>query len=91
MIMLLPVHIGIALTGIVVAALLYVAPSSVKFKLTYVLTGLTIGSGTWLIIDHPSHMVQSCLMGLAFLGFTFTCVALARNKMAAARQESTKR
>jgi predicted tellurium resistance membrane protein TerC len=75
-------HIIIALAGIVFAAHMCISPSDNKIKVTYGLTGLTVATGTWLVIAHPAHLMQSCLMGLAFLGFTFACIAIGRRKLA---------
>jgi hypothetical protein len=75
-------HIVIALTSIVFTAYLYFSPSRTKLRASYALVALTIGSGTWLIIANPAHMVQACLTGLVYLGAVFFGISMARDKLA---------
>lgn len=81
--MMLIAHITMALFSLAYTAYIYFAPSNAKLRATYALTALTIGTGTWLVVANPAHMVQSCIMGLAYLGVMFFGIALARNKLAA--------
>jgi hypothetical protein len=57
-------------------------PSKAKLNATYVSVALTIISGTLLVMGKPSHMVQSCLMGLAYLSGMFFCIISAHKKLA---------
>jgi hypothetical protein len=75
-------HIIIALTGIVVTTILLFSPSKKKFNLTYLLLAGTIGTGTVLIIMSPSHMLQSCVMGIAYTAFVVTGVVIAKKRLA---------
>lgn len=76
-------HIAIALLSLAYTAYVYFAPTNAKLQTTYVLTALTIGTGTWLVVANPAHMLQSCMMGLVYLGTMFFGIALSRNKLAA--------
>jgi hypothetical protein len=67
MLMLLICHIIIALSGLAVAAAGLFVPSNRTLKATHILTGLTIASGTVLVIVSPGHLLQSCLTGLGYL------------------------
>jgi hypothetical protein len=80
--MILPLHIAVALTSVIFTAFLYFSPTKSKFRVSYALVGLTVASGTWLIVANPAHMVQSCITGLVYLGVVFFGIALARNKLA---------
>lgn len=84
--MMLISHIAIALLSIVFTAYVYFAPSKSKLRTSYILAALTVASGTWLVVSNPAHMVQACTSGLAYLAITFVGIALARNKLAAARK-----
>lgn len=88
--MILIAHIIIALAGVAYATYLYFSPTPSKFRVSYALTAATIGSGTWLVIADPAHMVHSCIMGLAYLGIVLTGIILARNKLAAEQQKANK-
>ncbi len=80
--MILPLHIVIAVTSIIFTAYVYFSPTKAKLNGSYVLVGLTIASGTWLVVANPAHMVQSCISGLVYLGVVFFGIALARGKLA---------
>jgi hypothetical protein len=80
--MILPFHVAIALISIVYTAFLYFSPTQAKFRVSYALVGLTVGSGTWLILSNPAHMVQACISGLVYLSIIFLGIALARSKLA---------
>ena len=77
-------HIIIAISSLILTALTYIAPSRPKLRASYILTALTVVTGTYLIVLKPSHLVSSCLMGLAYLAITFYGIALAKNKLAKA-------
>lgn len=80
--MLLPIHITIALLSLIYTAFVYFSPSRAKIRGSYVLALLTVASGTWLIIDHPAHMMQACVTGLAYLGAMLFGIVMARQKLA---------
>ncbi len=76
------VHVLIALLSVGCATYAFLSPSKMKLRVNYLLVAMTLASGTYLLMLKPSHMVQSCMMGLVYIGFvTFTIVA-ARRKLA---------
>jgi hypothetical protein len=85
--MVLLLHIAIALLSIIYTAYVYFAPSRAKLRGSYALVALTVASGTWLIIANPTHMVQSCITGLLYLGVIFYGIHLSSNKLALQQQE----
>ena len=82
--MLLLAHIIIALVSIIFVTLLFFSPSDFKFKANYLLIGATLASGTYLVVDRGSHLLESCVMGLAYIGVVLSAIIAARRKFAAA-------
>lgn len=84
--MILLTHILIALASLVFAAIAFIRPTRSRLHLSYLLTGLTIATGTYLVISAPAHMIQSCLTGLVYLGVITTAIVSAQHKLAATEQ-----
>lgn len=82
--MLLLVHITIAFVSILFATLLFFSPSDFKFKANYLLIGATLASGTYLVADRGSHLLESCAMGLAYIGVVLFASIAAKRKFARA-------
>ncbi len=80
--MFLILHITIALSSLVQTGFLLLAPSQRKLTSTYVFLGATIVSGSYLIITKPAHMMQTCVEGLLFIGFTIGGIIIAQRKLA---------
>lgn len=68
----------------------YVAfhPSKGKLNFSYLLIAMTFLSGTYLVFIKPAHMVQSCMMGLAYLGAVSIGIAFAQRKLAKISQKN---
>lgn len=79
-------HIAIALTSVAFTTILLFAPSKLKLHISYALMGLTLASGTLLLIENPAHMVQACTSGLLYTGLTTFGILTARNRLAAQKQ-----
>lgn len=79
--MILLLHIFIALTNIIQTVILLVSPTQKKMTLTYILLAGTIGSGSYLIITKPAHMVQTCIEGLLFIGFVVGGIVIAQKRL----------
>ncbi len=79
--MMLPIHITIALSSVIFTAFMYFAPTQRKLRISYLLVGGTIASGTWLIVSNPSHMVEACMTGLTYLGIMFFGIILTWRKL----------
>jgi hypothetical protein len=50
--------------------------------MNYLLVAMTLVSGTYLLMLKPSHMVQSCMMGLVYIGFVTFAIVAAKKKLA---------
>lgn len=80
--MILPFHIAIALFSIIFAVYMYFYPSKNKVHFTYLLIALTLGSGTYLLWTLKTHVLQGCIMGLAFTVGVLAAVMLTNRKLA---------
>ena len=76
------VHVLIALTSVIYAGFTFFQPSGKKLNVSYILVAATIATGTYLVIMKPSHMVSSCITGLAYLAVVFALIISARHKLA---------
>lgn len=80
--MVLMTHIVIALTSVVYATYLFFKPSVNKLRISYFLVALTFASGSYLIWNNPSHIVQACVTGIIYLGIVLGTIVAARHKLA---------
>lgn len=87
--MALPFHIFVALSSLVYATYLYFSPSLSKLRVSYTLVGLTLISGTYLVMSKPAHLLQACLTGLVYLGVVSVAIALARHKLSVLTSKET--
>ena len=78
--MILATHILIAISGILIATISYFRPSKALFNTSVALVAGTVATGTYLTIQNPSHLVQSCLTGLVYVAIVMGITALARQK-----------
>jgi hypothetical protein len=79
--MILLLHIGIAVLSLAFAAYVFIAPSKTKLKISYSLVGMTLGTGTYLVIMAPAHMAQACMAGLFYTGIVLVASNLAQRKL----------
>lgn len=82
--MILPIHIFIALSSVVFNTYLWFRPSKAKLKGSYILIGLTLASGTYLVISTGSNILSSCETGLVYICVVSVMAAAARHKLAQA-------
>lgn len=80
--MVLLIHILVALASLVYSAYVFFYPSKTKLQVSYGFVGLTILSGTILLISKPGHIIPACLMGLLYLGVSSLGIISARTKLA---------
>jgi hypothetical protein len=80
--MILLAHIVIALSSIAYSTYLFFSPSKKKLYASYGLVGLTLVSGTYLVISTGAHVLQSCLTGLVYIGVVSTVIVGARYRLA---------
>lgn len=65
--MIILIHVIIALTSIVIASFSFFQPTIKRLIVSYGSILGTIGTGSYLLLAYPSHILQSCLIGLAYL------------------------
>lgn len=78
--MFLLTHITIALFSVIYTAYTFLKPSATKLAGSYSLVGLTIGSGTYLVISMRANMVRACVTGLVYLAINIYYLAGAQRK-----------
>jgi hypothetical protein len=78
--MALIIHIIIALSSIAFTSLLFFAPSAVKFRVNYLLIGLTLATGTYLVVSTNAPMLKACMSGLVYIGIVTLGTIAARYK-----------
>lgn len=83
--MLLVFHIVVALTSLAWATYLFFRPSYNKLHASYALTGLTLASGTALVITTHANLVSSCLTGIIYLAVITPVTIFARQKLSPAK------
>lgn len=76
-------HVIIALISVIYTAYIYFSPTHTKLRVSYALAGLTLASGTYLVVQHQAYLLHACVSGLIYLGAVFFGIALARRKLAA--------
>lgn len=86
--MILLAHIAVALISVIFATLLYFSPTDFKFKANYALLTATLMSGTYLVVDRGTHIMESCLMGLAYIGAVAFALISAKKKFVKQDQSS---
>ena len=80
--MLILLHVTVALLSMIYTSLLLVVPRQAGFKVAYGLVGLTLASGTYLVISLRTHILETCISGLAYLAAVTTGLALAKYRLA---------
>lgn len=81
MVMILIIHILIALSSIAYASYMFFAPSRSKFVVSYSLVGMTLVSGSFLVLLQPAHMAQACVSGLAYTAFVLVAIVAAKRRL----------
>jgi len=88
--MLIITHIVIALSSIVYSAMLYLKPLKFKFYIAYLLVGLTLVTGTVLVIQTHSSLTHSCFAGLIYLAVVLAGIVPAHYKLSSAKSKIKK-
>lgn len=73
-------HVLIALASIVSAGFAYAQPTQKSLVTSYSFIALTLGSGFYLVVTAPAHMIEACMMGVAYLAVVATMTVMARAK-----------
>jgi hypothetical protein len=82
--MLILIHVLIAIGSLGYAFYSAVVPSQSRLYRSYGLAGLTLASGTYLVITRPGHLAQTCSTGVVYLVIMLTAADFARRRLAAA-------
>lgn len=79
--MIILLHVSIALLSMAVATATFFKPSVKKLAGSYGLIIATVATGTFLLIATPSHILESCLMGLFYITVTSIATVAAHSKL----------
>ncbi len=80
--MILVVHIIIAVSSAVFTLYTYLLPSQALLRVSSYLIGLTLVTGTVLVVNLKANLVRSCMTGLIFIGFSLAGIFASRYKLA---------
>jgi hypothetical protein len=80
--MLLISHIIIACSSLFFSALALIRPSKIKLRVSYILIGLTLATGTDLVLTTHGNLTQACTTGLVYLGVVMALIIAARYRLA---------
>lgn len=78
--MVLLIHIAVAIFSILVAFYTLFNPTRNRLQVSYALTGLTLASGSYLVIAGQSNLLHACISGLAYLTVAYTAIIAAQKK-----------
>lgn len=79
------IHILIALAGLAMSLVTAMLPSPTRLRLTAGLVGLTLLSGTYLVISQHAGLTAACLSGVAYLAVCLSGLIIGRLRLAAAQ------
>jgi len=82
--MILIIHVLSALVSLAYTTYLFFRPSQRAFYVNYVLIATTLLSGTYLIWQTHTALLQACTTGLLYVGMVFGGTLVARRKFARA-------
>ncbi|HEY8992311.1 MAG TPA: hypothetical protein VIM37_00490 [Candidatus Microsaccharimonas sp.] len=90
--MIILIHVIIAFTSIIVASFSFFKPTMRKLFVNYGFILATVGTGAYLLVSFPSHILQSCLTGITYLTIVSAAtiashVRLHNRQLAAVKQE----
>jgi hypothetical protein len=87
--MFLVLHVVIALLSIAYTLYLLFSPSNKGVRLASWLVGLTLASGTMMVISLRTGLIRACFTGLIYLGLNTLGIGIARRKLEASEIQST--
>ncbi len=74
-------HVIIAIISVGYTTFSAFVPSKNKLNIVYVLTALTLGTGTLLIFTEHTNMTRLCLMAVLYIGFVVANVYIIRKRV----------
>lgn len=82
-------HVVIALLSIGVAGLNFFRPTRRDVRnINYGLMAVTLGSGMYLVVAQPAHMIEACTSGVTYLAIVTVVTLLAKARLARLEHES---
>lgn len=81
----LSLHIIIASASVLFTGYAFISPSKRKINSSYALAGLTVLTGTVLVLLKPADLAQVCKEGLLYLAVVFVGIYAASRKLARAK------
>lgn len=85
----LVIHIAIALISVAFSTYLYFSPTRNKLRASWSLVGLTVATGTYLIIFSHAAMLRTCMTGLLYVGVMTAIILAARQKLLAFERQKS--
>ena len=80
--MILLAHIAIAVSSLLFAGFVSFAPSVGRLRASYVLIGLTLTSGIYLVASTHAALLTACTSGLLYLGTVTIAAISAKHRLA---------
>lgn len=87
--MIVLVHVLIALSSLVYSGYLLVNPLRGRFAVAYGLIGLTLISGTYLVISTHTPLTGACVAGLSYLAAVSIALAGAQRRLVAIKNRQS--
>lgn len=83
-------HVVIALLSIGLAGLNFFRPTRRNLHINYGLMVVTLGTGMYLVVSQPAHMIEACISGVAYLVIVTVATLLAKGRLAQLEYENRK-
>lgn len=80
--MILLLHIAIAISSILYTGYTLTSPSKSKLKYSYGMIGMTLLSGSYLVVSMNAHILQACITGLIYLSMMLFAVVAIQYRLA---------
>lgn len=89
--MIILLHILIAIGSMGYTTYLYIEPAKANFNISYGLVTATLLSGSYLVASSGKDILQSCIMGLVYLGMVSFGILAAKRKLASQKADQFSR
>jgi hypothetical protein len=71
--------------GLFFVAHILLSPTKEKLTGSYAFVGLTLATGTALVVLKPQHITTTCVEGLVYVGLMLTGITFIKQKISAAK------
>jgi uncharacterized membrane protein len=75
----------IALSSVAYTTYLFFTPTKLKFYVSYALIGLTLASGTYLVVSLHTPLLSACETGLIYLSVVLGGLLAAHHRLIASK------